>query len=97
MTDPKNGTIAPAKAPPKTTWAEAAYRNTKRIGEMLEPLSLLAKQSQDTHQAGPITMLVEDARLAGEADRLIIEKLDKIIELLMAPSIEKALRDMMKG
>jgi len=96
MTDPKNGTTT-GKTPPTTTWAEAAYRNTQRISEALEPLKLLAEQAQDTHQPGPVSMLVEANRLSGETDQQILEKLDRIIELLAAPSVEKALRDMAKG
>ena len=97
MPDPKNGTKTPPTPPAKPTWAEAAYKNTRRIREALEPLTLLAQQAQDTHQAGPISMLIEANRLSGEADQQILEKLDRIIELLAAPSIEKALQDMLKG
>jgi hypothetical protein len=83
--------------PAKMTWSEATYKQTLRLGQMMEPLKLLAEQSQDTHQPGPVSALIEAARLSGETDHLMIEKLDKIIQLLAAPSIQNALQDMMKG
>ena len=95
MPDPKNGTKTPPTARPSRLGRKRPTR--RRSGEALEPFRLLAEQAQDTHQAGPTSMLIEANRLSCEADRQIIEKLDRIIELLAAPSIEKALRDMLKG
>ena len=97
MPDPKNGTKTLPTTPAKPTWAEAAYKNTQRISLALEPLKALAEQAQDTHQASPIAMLVEASRMSSESDRQMLEKLDRIIELLATPAIEKALLDMMKG
>lgn len=80
----------------KLTLAEATYRNTQSLGRMLEPLKLLAEQAQTSHQASPIGMILDTISKSQETDRQMIEKLDKIIELLSAPVIEKALREMLK-
>lgn len=47
--------------PAKMTWSEATYKQTLRLGQMMEPLKLLAEQSQDTHQPGPVSALIEAA------------------------------------
>ena len=80
----------------KPTLAEATYRNTQRLGKMLEPLKMLADQAQNSHQTSPIGMMLDIISKSQEADREMIAKLDKIIELLSAPLIEKAVRDMLK-
>jgi hypothetical protein len=80
----------------KLTLAEATYRNTQSLGRMLEPLKLLADQAQNSHQTSPIGMMLDMIGKSQETDRQMIEKLDKIIELLSAPVIERAVRDMLK-
>ena len=81
----------------KLTMAEATFRNTQSIGKLLEPITSLAAAAQDSHQQSPLGMILDIMSQSQEADRQIIEKLDKIIELLGAPSIEKAVKDMLKG
>ena len=81
----------------KPTMVEATYRNTQSIRKLLEPIKSLAEAAQDSHQQSPVGMILDVMSQSQEADRLIIEKLDKLIELLTAPSIEKAVKDMLKG
>jgi hypothetical protein len=81
----------------KPTMAEATYRNTQTLRKLLEPIKVLADAAQDSHQQAPLGMMLDMMSQTQESDRQMIEKLDKIIELLAAPSIEKAVKDMLKG
>jgi hypothetical protein len=81
----------------KPTMAEATFRNTQSLRKLLEPIKSLAEAAQDSHQQSPLGMMLDIMSKSQEADGQIIEKLDKIIELLGAPSIKKAVREMLKG
>jgi hypothetical protein len=81
----------------KPTLAEATYRNTLALRKLLEPIKTLAEAAQETEQASPFGMMLNIMEQSQESDRKMIERLDQIISLLAAPSIEKAINDMMKG
>lgn len=81
----------------KPTMAEATYRNTLMLKKLLQPITTLAEAAQDTEQASPLGMMLSIMEKSQETDQQVIEKLNEIIALLAAPSIKKAVDDMLKG
>lgn len=81
----------------KPTIAEATYRNIITLRKLLDPIKVLAEAAQDTHQQSPLGTMLDLMSRSQESDRQMMERLDQIIALLAAPSIEKAVSDMLKG
>ena len=81
----------------KPTMAEATYRNTQTLRKLLEPIKALAEAAQESHQQSPLWMMLDLMSQSQQSDQQMIERLDKIIEMLATPSIEKAVKDMLTG
>lgn len=81
----------------KPTIAEAIYRNTQNIRQLLQPIAKMAEHTQSPAQQSPLETFLDVQQATLEAIQQLRQGQEQIIGLLSDPSIEKAIREMLKN